>query len=287
MLAVGTLADIGRRCPQFRHRSLQTPARGFLTIPTFRLDLAPPWRGFFYAAASMRAQSTAPRAASKPRLRAARGRVKVFQRMRLSQFQPPNSFAVSLVLGDMACSIHADQTAKGKTTHRRMGMIHLQDLPHLQNDRDAIRFHRCLPWEDLCEMRSRLVSSRPRALILRALKIMPRIVKRPATGCEAARAQPARRAVRSMLGRWILGWSTLASRRETLPAGRDPCRRSKSVQIHGGGSRPTRAPVFRSFRFHLQVRRRSEWLCAYRRMRAPTRGTSRPTFHSVAARRTG
>jgi hypothetical protein len=50
MPAVGTLADIGRRCPQFRHRSLQTPARGFLTIPTFRLDLAPPWRGFFYGA---------------------------------------------------------------------------------------------------------------------------------------------------------------------------------------------------------------------------------------------
>src|SRR5262245_55398689 len=34
--------------------------------------------------------------------------------------------------------------AKGKTTHRRMGMIHLQNLPHLHNDRDATRFHRCI-----------------------------------------------------------------------------------------------------------------------------------------------
>src|SRR5215469_18262018 len=51
MVAVGTLADIGAAPSQFRHPLLQTPARGFLTIPTFRLDLrAPPWRGFFCGA---------------------------------------------------------------------------------------------------------------------------------------------------------------------------------------------------------------------------------------------
>jgi hypothetical protein len=39
----------------------------------------------------------------------------------------------------------------------------------------------------------------------------------------------------------------------TLPAGRDPCRRSKPAQIFGGGSRPIPAPASRSFRFHLQA----------------------------------
>src|SRR6516162_9015951 len=78
-----------------------------------------------------------------------------------------------------------------------------------------------------------------------------------------------------------------AGEKRILPVGRDPCRRSKSVQIHGGGSRPIPALASRSFRFHLQARRRSEWPCAYRRMRAPTRATSRPTFRSAAARRTG
>ena len=114
-------------------------------------------------------------------------------------------------------------------------------------------------------------------------KILPRIVKRSAIACEATPLLN-RRGAR---GRSWAGRSWQAGEKRILPAGRDPCRRSKSVQIHAGGSRPIPAPASRSFRFHLQVRRRSEWPCADRRMRALTRGTSRPTFRSVAPRRSG
>ncbi len=62
-------------------------------------------------------------------------------------------------------------------------MIHLQNLPHSHNDPDAIRFHRCAAH----------------------IKILPRIVKRSAIARGGARAQPARRAGRSIL----------ANRRET------------------------------------------------------------------------
>src|SRR5262249_13332233 len=36
--------------------------------------------------------------------------------------------------------MHADQTAKGKTTHRKIGMTHLKNLPHLHNgsSRDSV-----------------------------------------------------------------------------------------------------------------------------------------------------
>jgi hypothetical protein len=55
-----------------------------------------------------------------------------------------NSFGWLGLAAASAWSMHADQTAKGKTTHRKIGMIHLQNLPHLHNhnDRDAIRFQR-------------------------------------------------------------------------------------------------------------------------------------------------
>src|SRR5262245_57434194 len=76
--------------------------------------------------------------------------------------QPPNSLGLSLVLVvESACSIHADQTAKGKTTHRRMGMIHLQNLPRLHNDRDAIRFQRCAS-HSVPTMRLSLARRQPR-----------------------------------------------------------------------------------------------------------------------------
>src|SRR5258708_16214119 len=88
-------------------------------------------------------------------------------------------------------------------------------------------------------------------------------------------------------GRVWAARSWRAGAKRTVPAGRDPCRRSKLAQIHGGGSRPIPAPASRSFRFHLQVLRHSEWVCADRRTRAPTRGTLRPTFLSVSARPNG
>jgi hypothetical protein len=53
-----------------------------------------------------------------------------------------NSFGRLGLATASAWSMHADQTAKGKTTHRKIGMIHLQNLPHLHNDRDAIEFRR-------------------------------------------------------------------------------------------------------------------------------------------------
>src|ERR1700745_826031 len=53
-----------------------------------------------------------------------------------------NSFGWLGLAAASAWSMHADQTAKGKTTHRKIGMIHLQNLPHLHNDRDAIEFRR-------------------------------------------------------------------------------------------------------------------------------------------------
>jgi hypothetical protein len=43
---------------------------------------------------------------------------------------PPGSVGLSLVLRIRAAgSTHADQIAKGNTTHRRMGMTHLHYLP--------------------------------------------------------------------------------------------------------------------------------------------------------------
>ena len=168
-------------------------------------------------------------------------------------------------------------------------MIHLQNFPHLHNDRDAIRFHCHAAHTDplpclLGIFARRNSPPRPATAVRDALTV--RTLYAPATNREAIRHWLRRKADLNQHGaRGGRSWQV--GERRILPAGRDPCRRSKSVQIHGGGSRPIPAPAFRSSRFHLQVRRRSEWLCADRQMRAPARGTSRPTFRSAAARRTG
>src|ERR1700730_3070909 len=50
-LAVGTLADIRRRRPNSDTVRCRLRSRGFLTIPTFRLDLSPALAGLFLSGA--------------------------------------------------------------------------------------------------------------------------------------------------------------------------------------------------------------------------------------------
>src|SRR5262249_27652646 len=133
------------------------------------------------------------------------------------------------------------------------------------------------PWPalgDFCE-----IEILPRQLAARAL-IYGRF-KAPATNREAPSA--ARRRPRSTgavdLGKPARNGS--CQRVGILAEGPNRCK----FMAAGAGQYQRRLSVLSAFL--LRARRRSEWLYADRQTRAPTRGTSRPTFRSVAARRTG
>jgi hypothetical protein len=57
---VGTLADTSRRRPNSDTVRCRLRPRGFLTIPTFRLDLSPALAGLFYGALSPLRKIDAP-----------------------------------------------------------------------------------------------------------------------------------------------------------------------------------------------------------------------------------